>query len=327
MGACSTTTCRMGFKRCGNACVEMNACCPVAESCFNGMDDDCDGNADCADSDCTPTTQCVPDPGDTFRVGVQLASAAATCPTSFNTGRTVIRKDPRSASPSCDGCSCGGPQIDCTVHSVCGYQMANACPLPGCTYLTVSPPSPDGCYVFEDSASLYFGFQISRSNGPEIRRCSIVTGLPKVPAIVWGREATFCQAERSSRAGCPGGNICVPRQTATVCAVTAGAKSCPTGFRTREVDWFLDADDRRTCDPATCSCEATGGTCPTTVSFGPDQECGGTVQMEIGTTQCLDLIYNPGFRLIGTQTPPSCAQSNRVTGTLAGKNQQTLCCL
>src|SRR5262249_15208565 len=37
-------------------------CIPVAENCFNGVDDDCDGLADCADpSDCSSIAACVPE--------------------------------------------------------------------------------------------------------------------------------------------------------------------------------------------------------------------------------------------------------------------------
>jgi hypothetical protein len=256
--------------------------------------------------------------------------AAAVCPTSFNKGRTLIRKDPRSASPNCEGCSCGGPTIDCQVDSICGFVVDGECLRngPQCTFVTITPPTPDGCYGTSEPV-VYNGFEVVRDISPFDRKCNLVTGLPKLPPVVWGKETAFCEAEQSSRAGCPGGNVCIPKPAGTVCAVASGSRACPSGFRTRENDWFLDADDRRVCDPAQCSCEATGGTCPNSVSFAPDQTCGGAVQVEIpiNSTKCVTQFYSPGFKLVGTQTPPTCGQNNRVTGTLAGKNQQTVCCL
>lgn len=333
MGTCSATTCRMGFKRCAAACIDNNACCPAPESCFNGADDDCDGNPDCADSDCMAATMCVPDPGVDFKVGVQLANGTAACPATFNTGRTVIRKDPQSSSPSCEGCVCGGPTIDCTIDSFCAYSTSiddcNAMS-PLCDQPSITPPSsPGGCFHLSDPI-VYHGFRPLREVGPLDRRCTIATGMPRIPPIAWGRETAFCQAQQMSRAGCPGGNVCVPRPAAVaICALATGSRACPTGFRTREIDWFLDADDRRSCNPAQCSCEATGGSCPGSVIMAPDGECGGdlTLEIPVNTTRCAQTFYSPGFKLVGTQTPPTCGQNNRVTGTLAGRNQHTLCCL
>ena len=50
------------------------ACVPIAEFCYNGADDDCDGKIDCADSDCTPVAQCVPLDAGGARIGVMVAA-------------------------------------------------------------------------------------------------------------------------------------------------------------------------------------------------------------------------------------------------------------
>jgi hypothetical protein len=42
----------------------MDSCLSTgAEICTNGRDDDCDGQVDCADSECSGTFECLPDAG------------------------------------------------------------------------------------------------------------------------------------------------------------------------------------------------------------------------------------------------------------------------
>ena len=71
----------------------MPGCVPKTEDCLNGLDDDCDGLADCADPDCVPTTVCVPSL--TGQVGTTIT--AGTCPAGFAPRATRGR---RSGSPS-----------------------------------------------------------------------------------------------------------------------------------------------------------------------------------------------------------------------------------
>ncbi len=54
---CSTSCGSTGYQTCGATC-EFGSCAPPLESCGNGVDDDCDGKADCADSDCSGLLAC-----------------------------------------------------------------------------------------------------------------------------------------------------------------------------------------------------------------------------------------------------------------------------
>jgi hypothetical protein len=59
--ACTTDTCDAGI--CHNTPIPgCGVCHPTAESCTNGVDDDCDGLVDCADPDCATDRACLPPP-------------------------------------------------------------------------------------------------------------------------------------------------------------------------------------------------------------------------------------------------------------------------
>jgi hypothetical protein len=176
------------------------------------------------------------------------------------------------------------------------------------------------------------GFVIERPDAEIPRTCGSVTGTPKPPAIAWAKESTFCEMDRSSRAGCPGGKICVPRTTGQLCAVATGTPGCPAGFnKSREIEWYDGPEDARTCVPATCSCQAVGGACPNQVTFGKSGDCDNVqppVILNIPSRTCLpDSLHGAAFKLLGTYTPPVCSSTNKVSGSLTGKGQHTVCCL
>ncbi len=55
--SCQTTCGSFGTMQCGTGC-EWASCTPPAENCTNGVDDDCDGDADCEDSSCASHSAC-----------------------------------------------------------------------------------------------------------------------------------------------------------------------------------------------------------------------------------------------------------------------------
>ncbi|HEX2675001.1 MAG TPA: hypothetical protein VHM19_00140, partial [Polyangiales bacterium] len=70
------------------------------EDCWNGSDDDDDGDIDCADSDCKPVAVCVPE-GD--RVGALVPKSSA-CPAHFDGTKTLLHQGLQD--DGCTGCSC-----------------------------------------------------------------------------------------------------------------------------------------------------------------------------------------------------------------------------
>jgi hypothetical protein len=331
-GACSRTDCAPTGKMCNGACVEGSACCPSPESCLNGLDDDCDGNPDCADSDCQAATMCVPDPTD-FALAVQLNTDAANCAAPYAKSKTVLHNTPRSTSSDCVGCSCTDPKADCRLKHLGTYPDLDTCNANGAYAVWDVPAMPEanGCYEVNTGDDPQ-GVVIERPDNEIERTCGSVTGTPKPPPIAWGKDATFCEMDRSSRAGCPGGKVCVPRTTNQLCAVATGTPGCPVGFnKSREIEWYDSADDARACVPATCACQAVGGTCPNQVSFGKSGECDNLTPpliLPIPSRVCVpDGIHGPGLKLLGTYTPPICSSTNKVSGSLTGKGQHTVCCL
>ena len=95
-------------------------CTPTgAESCFNNVDDDCDGNVDCMDSDCSPTALCVPLDLQ-GQVGVVMPDLQTPCPANYTTATTINRGQPQA---QCTGCNCAPPAVSCVapIYDYPGY--------------------------------------------------------------------------------------------------------------------------------------------------------------------------------------------------------------
>jgi hypothetical protein len=332
MNACSKTECGPTGKKCNGGCIDGSACCPTAEDCLNGVDDDCDGNPDCADTDCQAATMCVPDPSD-FKLTLQLNTDAANCAAPYAKSKTVLHLTPTSASTDCAGCSCTNPKADCRLKTVGVFFDADMCQaFTSYSVIEIAPEPEVGECFGVNSNDDPIGFVLERPDNQIERTCGSITGTPRPPGIKWAKDATFCEMDKSSRAGCPGGKVCVPRTNGQVCALATGTPGCPVGFnKSREIEWYQSADDMRTCVPATCACQAVGGSCPNQVSFGSSGSCDGLIPpliLPIPSKTCLpDRLHGPGFKLLGAYSPPVCSSINKVSGSLSGKNQHTLCCL
>ena len=88
----------------GGGCVATGA-----EQCLNGLDDDCNGDIDCADAACAGPVECVPAPGNA--TPSTFVAMDADCPNGYS---PVTLQRGLSASTDCTGCTCVSPQTICT---------------------------------------------------------------------------------------------------------------------------------------------------------------------------------------------------------------------
>ncbi|HZS39881.1 MAG TPA: hypothetical protein VFF06_23775 [Polyangia bacterium] len=287
-----------------------------AENCFDGIDNDCNGATDCADTACTPIAECVQaDPG--AQIGAEVALGGP-CPTHYG-GTAVPLHQGLNAPLTCSGCACT-PSITCGT-TVTEWTAA-ACP--GTATATFSPDDAS-CLPATLNTTNYTVAAMTPTT-----RC-LPTGSPSVPAATWTTSTQFCPTTQIG-AGCPAGNICVAK-AAKHCTLDAANASCMGNYAPElGGQWFGDFSDTRSCG-ASCSCGApAGGTCGSGAvvkGFSNSAACSGAFFNMAASSNVCGL--SSALQSLTVNAPnkvgPSCSVGNTVSGNAGGINQQTLCCL
>jgi hypothetical protein len=309
---------------------EVPACVPVTEDCFNGKDDDCDGKPDCADPDCMPTTICVPRPSGTVGVTVD---PTVNCPVGFGGGATSLGSGPTAGS-ACTGCGgCGTGKTDCKANLYTQTTQAACAQNTGGKFVyQMSTLDSDACPIPDTNTTNVYGARLDPwavsptcSAGP--------TGTPVAPKPIFGKAVKFCSSEKMDAAatnGCMAGFVCMPKPaTGKSCAMLDAVSQCPAG--TNADTLYTGITDARTC--SACSCSTAGATCDNIyVKMGSDYSCMNvdTGHIKGGLATCATQqfgVYVPGYEIVGTPTPPSCAPSSTASGTLSPTGGRTVCCL
>ena len=309
-------------------------CLPTGqEDCSDGIDNDCNGNVDCADDACSPITECVSVDPKLGPLGNSLV-AGATCPAYAPTGKVL---DGGLIAAGCTGCACtaGTAAIACST-TLSSFDTAADCGNPSAPGRaaagTVDSTAP-GCLVPDWAASstgALFGFQMDPFQAKLSGACA-PTGTPTKGTPIWTTGAKFCGIPRAG-GGCPAGQACVPREVAAAgtCALLDGAQTCPAGLR--QSVWYTGFVDGRSC--GACSCSApTGGDCNSMlIAVDGDSICRGVTGYLRSSSPRLCVagptgILSPGVAFSGTPVGPTCRAVAPMSGELTATGAQTLCCL
>jgi hypothetical protein len=305
-------------------------CVPTGtENCTNGMDDDCNGDTDCADDACAKVPSCLTLPTGAI-LGARI-SAGGSCPSGYSGGVTHIHKDIDQGS--CSGCGCSvGPTVCST--SITGFEQADECVTDTNRIIEYGggdlSTAPDGIkclhYMEGVTSPTYFRSKLIIDR-PDCQP----TGSPQKKSASFKTSADFCQL--------PPGTNPPSGSTAKGCMLLTGARSCPAGYGTPDSSWYGSLSDTRTCKA--CSCEiVTYGDCNSvkigswrgdnsdngdycTFSSGPD------ATYDLGARDCMTPLWVPTFKLVGGSPKKSTCTGQ--TGFAGGggitpKDQYTLCC-
>jgi hypothetical protein len=285
-----------------------------AEDCFNDRDDDCDGDTDCADSQCSGPAQCVPE-GTSGAVLGTLVASGASCPAGF-TARTVRRN--LTAEVACNGCSCINPRTYCDA-GIYGYGPhpcgPNEYQFGTILYNTFS----DRCSAVPAGANVHYYSLRSTTD------CTPAgTGSPPPPS--WGETRTYCAANRVG-GGCAAGSRCVPRATTAACALTTGTAACSaaSGYPSGGT-WYNNFTDTRTCS---CLCGNGFGTCSGYIEAFSGGACtGSSVQLGSGAEgSACGLGFGLQTAIIrGSANHNACPPQFTGDGALTPTGPQTVCC-
>jgi len=285
-----------------------------AENCFNGIDDDCNGAIDCADSACVGPAECRPRPSGT-ELGY-FSSPGKDCPTGYT---ALDLREGLTVPMECNGCSCINPTDLLCDSGIYGHG-SYACP----------------SYQFNGQLWDMFNDRCGQLPGdPNIHYYSIrgtsqctPSGTPTLDAVSWNQSATFCLAERVG-AGCGSGKACVPADESGWCTLGSGA--CSADYADDRDTWYEGVDDQRACTD--CSCGLGTADCSATyIGVYADGGCGGTPTALPAVSDQGDacsLPFGPqSGRIIGNPVPGSgsCQPNVFVTGDATPTNGHHVCC-
>ncbi|MET0390577.1 MAG: hypothetical protein ABW321_31685 [Polyangiales bacterium] len=299
---------------------EADATPPAAgdsEDCFDDVDNDLDGDLDCADADCRAPAQCVPAP-DAFALGV-VVDVTTRCPA--GTRETKLYRG-LSGGTQCSGCGCTPKPVRCEadlfIYNTLDDCNADVNNVGGRLATRVSLP----CGDIKEPIETGSGF---RAGVIEVVETCNSEGTAAADPATWQETTKFC-AFAAQGGGCAEAERCVPRPTeGPPCALSSGSAACE-GYESVSRNWYTGYDDTRSC--AGCTCKASGGACDyAVVEIGSDWGCtGGDVDDLSSSTKSCKYSYSPLVGIRASRRESTCTASAALSGSLTPKGQQTLCC-
>lgn len=238
------------------------------ENCLDGIDNNNDGDIDCADKDCNPDFECT-EPAPTgwegyFRVNQQPYQnmMPSMCPDGM--APSTYFDTPTMAECSPCGCGnvmdaeCAPPPIECVNSNMCNNpSMIN---LMGLMTDGTCFNVPDGeiggqperrCRLTSNTAMV-----VSQGTCPP-------TGGMLMNPDPWENQDDVCGQPIPGGGGCNGKDVCIPKGTGDyngpVCIRKMGDDQCPGDFPNR-IEAATEIADDRDCNACTCEA-ATGTTC------------------------------------------------------------------
>lgn len=288
--------------------------CAATEDCFNGVDDDCNQQIDCADTACTggaaPVAQCVADPGGAPIGTLEAGACPGAFPTSTALHSTLVPGSCGAGTCACDPTPIGGARCDATLvrHSGTGVL---ACATVGTNVFTKT--NADGCFAFTALTTAYHTLSTNL-----VLACAAPTGGTATKnAPTWQSTANFCAAVDAG-GGCAAGQVCMPAAPKHCVLEEGNLTSCTRpGYGVLDsTPYFTGFDDNsRSC---ACACNKVGscsvlmgtGACTTATATGCRNTFSGLDHAEISNP------INAGCGAGATETG----------ATVTDSFQRTVCC-
>ncbi len=274
------------------------------ELCFNGIDDDCDGLADCADPDCFPVAKCVPAATGWGYLTQEPASGA--CPT----GTTGA---PAYGNTNLTGGGCNSSCV-CTPGGSSATLTGESCPDGTLSGDNRGVSNAPGCTNIEDYLSFNVG-AISGSASCGGSGSAAPVSPPTIPTML------DCNPTAATVVGVAGGctatQACVPIGTHQCVQMAGENQTCPSPY-SGGANWFPSFTDGRSCS---CSCSAIGSCASAQVDLFDSKQCSGTAHA-ISGVECNNGLL--GAKIINSGCAPSAILSGQLGFNAA--TAHTVCC-
>lgn len=302
---------------------------PAAEDCFDGRDENGDGNPDCAEPTCAPHARCVPSPTTLGAwEGYSTLVDDGACPAELPASEEAFRADPDK--PKCAACSCEA-KTNCDVP-VSITQSPFSCQ----EGILPFEATPDLCRNIPKPAGGAASSWLVPSTGATT--CAAVTSGETVIPSAKFRAVKVCTGPGRFGVGCPAGQACAKRIKLCVSkAIEAGARvACPPDFPIAELVLPKGGDpesafvDTRTCTACKCG-PATGGACDRTLTLYGQNGCAGAAGPAVKSGACETASCGNGCNsglLTVVARPGTCGKGEseaRGTVNLATTGRQYCC--
>ncbi|MEZ4225370.1 MAG: hypothetical protein R3B13_30745 [Polyangiaceae bacterium] len=297
-----------------------------AEICNNGVDDDGNGQADCADPICIAKGyRCAAAPPSgwsgplLFYTGETPAPA---CPAGFPTRIAEGGVTATGTPASCPSCVCGAPtDVKCVAKFTKYYTAGWACS--GGAVKKVSLALDSSCTPLPNISD---GAWDVGYDGLAVQASCAATAAGKTTkaAVEWSPHRALCGGATTGTS-CGAGSACIPPATppyaAQACIARAGDHVCPSPYL-MSFQIYTGFDDTRDC--TACSCTAKGA-CTAQVSMAHDSQCKTSAKVDPGAC---DYAFWATSTAPTFTSAPSCLPSlSTPTGSVARKDLTTVCCL
>ncbi len=289
------------------------------ENCTNGLDDDDDGNIDCADSECSDKYTCLPPIPAGFTEIVTITAGPYGEPTAACAGgATPKRLYQNPAIDACDGCSCDVSGVTCIPG-----QLATSSSMICTTLNPIGSVAPGQCKQVSGSAAMLLN--APATNGS----CIAVTSNPPIKPPMQ-TTITACLVGDTTGAGCGISGTCVASDSVAtaehVCIQRPGHLVCPSDWPVAVYAFESFFDDRSGCTPCGCSASCDGGQYKIFPSNMNTCAAGGTAIEPVGA--CVPAgggVF--GARISMSPLVASCTTTGgAMMGSVKPMTEITLCC-
>lgn len=290
-----------------------------AENCTNGVDDDNDGNIDCADSECSDKHTCLPPIPAGFTEVVTITVTPYGEPTAACAGGATpqfMYQNP--AVDACDACTCDASGVTCTPGQVATSTNAT------CTNANpVGALAPGQCKQVTGSAATLVS--APTPNGACLATTSMTPLKPAMETTI-----TACSIGSTTGGGCGMSGTCVPsdglEMAEHLCIKRPGHEVCPGDWPLAIYAFESFVDDRAGCTPCECSASCEGGQYTIFPFNMAGCAAGGTPVDTVGT--CVSAGGSLfASRVLMSPLVPSCTTTGgSMMGSVKPMNESTLCC-
>lgn len=294
------------------------------EDCLDGADDDGDGAADCADTDCGEHA-CVPLAPEGWTGPVALydgpTASAPSCGGAFPMAAYEGHDDLVPEPASCTACACAAPVASCELAPL--ELHAEGCPGAG---TALAQPAPKTCTAIDGPAQAYAADAPKPAPGAS---CEASGGELAVGPPQWEKTGRTCGGATSA-AGCAAGEVCAPKPAAPfaagLCIYKAGLHACPATYPEQHV-FVDDVIDTRGCTP--CSCAPPGSvSCAATSTVFEKANCVGKKVSVPNDGTCVKGLSGKSFDVTVTVTAGPCQPlgGDPFGSIVESANVTTVCC-
>ncbi len=322
----------------GGAAGSLADAAPGETDCLNTKDDDGDGLVDCADPDCTPGYECVPEVPAGWEGYYRYNERAFT--------------SPMQAGPNCPDGSVSSQYFKDEVAAIgctcsCGVLEGLSCtpaPLgcaPGVTDCSSSvrdwtgATASGGCAKPDASGAWTMGCKLTGPEPPPTGTASCAASQARTGVDPFKTVVDLCTTKKTG-GGCLTGEVCTPSAdgtyTGSVCIAKAASSYCPSGWSATGAVAYGGYTDNRTCEDCQCTPPAAPSCAGTAYTFYDEDGCNSAANY-IATTACQNVsdamdVWTWSVKLTTRPTlHGQCQQAGGLSkGTLDLTAQMSVCC-